>query len=199
MPSTPRRARSSSAPMTNRGSPQHMRRPPVGVRQASIGIRRTPSSNALGQVSQQPSPSMQRLNAPLTTLDEDHALGQVVSNSSKPVSSKVEPSRMRKVKSAIQMRIPFWGTPEKHTTEDANVDAYGNPRYNESAAYTSDMVDVLDTLGMLYTYACSTIQTDNIRSRGCYSHLPDQRPELAVHSQPSLAQSSTNLQPSPPP
>jgi hypothetical protein len=180
MPSTPRRARSSSAP--NRASPQHIRRPPVGVRQASIGIRRMPSSTALRQVSQQPNPSVQRLAAPLTTLDEDHALGQIESNSSKPVSSKVTPSRMRKVKSAIQMRIPFWGTPEKHTTDDANVDANGAPRYNESAAYTSDMVDVLDTLGMFYTYTCIATQADNIRPRGCYPHLSDQRPELAVHS-----------------
>lgn len=154
-PSAPRRARSSSSPL--RASPQqHQRRPHVGVRQASIGIRRMPSSNALRQVSQQPNPSGQRLSTPLPALDEEHALGQIDSNSSKPVSSKVEPSRLRKVKSAIQTRIPFWGTPEKHTTPDTNGAAGGAPQYHESADYTSDMVDVLDTLGMLTKHAGTT-------------------------------------------
>jgi hypothetical protein len=117
----------------------------VGVRQASIGIRRMPSSNTLRQVAQGPNPSAQRLSTPLPALDEEHALGQIPSNSSKPDSNKVEPSRLRKVKSALHTRIPFWGTPEKHATSDANGTT--PPQYDESADYTSDMVNVLDTIG----------------------------------------------------
>lgn len=159
--STPtRRARSSSAP--NKASPQqYQRRPPVGSRQASIGIRRMPSSNTLRQVAQQPNPSAQRLSTPLPALDEEHALGQAPSNSSKPESSsnKVEPSRLRKVRSAIQTRIPIWGTPEKQKPMAANgVAAHQD---EEPADYTSGMVDVLDTLGMCSPHFPSTATLAN--------------------------------------
>lgn len=146
--STPQRARSSSAPNRANASPQYQRRPPVGGRQASIGIRRMPSSNALRQVAQQPNPSSQRLSTPLPALDEDCALGEVPSNSSKPVSAQEPPSRLRKVKSAIQTRIPFWGDKESQTPDANATGAQQNGE--ESMDYTSDMVDVLDTLGMFY-------------------------------------------------
>lgn len=109
-----------------------------------------PSSTALRQVAQQPNPSAPRLNAPLPALDEEHALGQIHSNSSQPSSTEEEPpSRLRKVKSAVQTRIPFWGAKDTATTPDANASAqqqYGD----DSMDYTSDMVDVLDTLGMCH-------------------------------------------------
>jgi hypothetical protein len=101
-----------------------------------------PSSNALNQIAQQPNPSIQGLNAPLPALDEDCAL-----DTSKPETPKVEPSRLRKVKSAVQTRIPFWGNKDTQTTPDAGV-AAGQQNGEQSMDYTSDMVDVLDTLGM---------------------------------------------------
>jgi hypothetical protein len=183
--SFPRRARSVSAP--NRAAPQHQqqhpqRRPAVGVRQASIGIRRMPSSNALRQVAQQPNPSEQRLNTPLPALDEEHALGQIPSNSSKPSSTKEAPlSRLRKVKSAVQTRIPFWGNKDAPPTPDANGTP-GQQHGDDSMDYTSDMVDVLDTLGMCCNVTERPLQANTLRSRGCYPHLPHQCPELALHS-----------------
>ncbi|KAE8839071.1 hypothetical protein HRS9139_03454 [Pyrenophora teres f. teres] len=119
------RARSSSAP--NRGTvpQQYPRRPQVG-REASIGIRRMPASPALRQVSQQPNPSTQGLNT-LPVLDENHQLGSVdSSNGSDPTLTNPDQSRLRKARSAMQVRMPFWDDP--------------------SANYTSGMVDVLDTL-----------------------------------------------------
>jgi len=109
-----------------------------------------PSSNALRQVAQGPNPSAQRLST-LPALDEEHALGEVSSNSSKPESTKVEPTRLRKVKSAIQTRIPFWGSPEKQEIPDAS--GHATPQHEEPADYTSDMVDVLDTIGRVYSNA----------------------------------------------
>lgn len=104
-----------------------------------------PSSNALRQVAQQPNPSTQRLSAPLPALDEDCALGQIPSNSSKPASVQEPPGRLRKVKSAIQTRIPFWGNKEPQAADgSATTPQHGE----ESMDYTSGMVDVLDTLGM---------------------------------------------------
>ncbi|CAE7175847.1 hypothetical protein CFE70_005402 [Pyrenophora teres f. teres 0-1] len=139
------RARSSSAP--NRGTvpQQYPRRPQVG-REASIGIRRMPASPALRQVSQQPNPSTQGLNT-LPVLDENHQLGSVdSSNGSDPTLTNPDQSRLRKARSAMQVRMPFWGTKrdqEKTLPTTANAPA---PPDDPSANYTSGMVDVLDTL-----------------------------------------------------
>jgi hypothetical protein len=141
-----------------------------------------PSSNALRQVAQQPNPSAQRLSTPLPALDEEHALGQIPSNSSKPSSTKEEPpSRLRKVKSAVQTRIPFWGSKSTPTTPDGTTDTqtqFGD----DSMDYTSDMVDVLDTLGMYRNFVQTYDKANNIRPESGYTDLSYQRPELTVHS-----------------
>jgi hypothetical protein len=157
-----------------------------------------PSSTSLRQVAQQPNPSSQRLSAPLPALDEDHALGQVSTNTSKSDPPRVEPSRLRKVKSAVLTSIPFWGHKETQTQAQVNAGVAGQQNGNESMDYTSDMVDVLDTLGTFLIIQSIRLSTNNIRPRGCDPHFPDQRPKLALHSQPPLAQPSTNLQPPPP-
>ncbi len=138
------RARSSSAP--NRPQ-QYPRRPQAG-RQASIGIRRMPSSNALRQTAQQPTASTIRSGTPLPALDEEQELGQLSStNGSQSTLTNPEPekSRLRKVKSAIQTRIPFWGNKveEKSPTTSAHAAALQD---DMSSNYTSGMVDVLDTI-----------------------------------------------------
>jgi hypothetical protein len=141
-----------------------------------------PSSNALRQVAQQPNPSSQRLSAPLPALDEDHALGQVSSNTSKSDPPTVEPSRLRKVKSAVLTSIPFWGHKETPTQTPTHAGVAGQQDGTESMDYTSDMVDVLDTLGTCLVTRGIGIPANNIRPRGCDPHLPDQRPEFALHS-----------------
>jgi hypothetical protein len=103
-----------------------------------------PSSNTLRQAAQHANPSTQRLSTPLPALDEDHALEQVPSNSSHP---KGEPSRFTKIKSAVQTRVPFWGNKKQEQLSDNHV-APAQQSDNYSMDYTSDMVDVLDTIGM---------------------------------------------------
>jgi hypothetical protein len=176
--STPPRARDDCTPTT--GSPQQ-RRPGAGGRQASIGIRRMQSSNSLRQIAQQP--SIQRLNAPMPALDEDHALGPIPPEPTKPSSTKGELSGFAKFKS----KIPFWGNDKGKQKADSVNDIDGlQPGDDASMNYTSDMVDVLDTIGKGYFYQVVVRSANNSRSRGCYSYLPDQRPKLAIHSQPSL-------------
>lgn len=140
------RARSDSAP--TRGSSQP-RRPQIPAREASIGIRRGPSSTALHQVAQQPNSSTQRLNAPLPALDEDCALGQVPTHSSASSSGKVEHSRLRKVKSAVQSRVPFWSSSKEKEVIPSGEDAANQQSEGQSMDYTSGMVDVLDTVGRM--------------------------------------------------
>ena len=56
-------------------------------------------------------------------------------------------SRLGKFKSAIQAMIPFRGDPAAKTPKANAATAQDNEVY---MSYTSDMVDVLDTIGMLY-------------------------------------------------
>lgn len=79
---------------------------------------------------------------PLPALDEDCALGQVPTATSE--RSPTEPSRLRKVRSAFQERIPFWG---KKEPEQSPVPIAAAAPDNVMDNYTMDMVDVLDTIG----------------------------------------------------
>lgn len=156
-PLTPRRERSNSAPhrpaVRQHGSPEQQHspysRPSPVTRQASIGIRRMPSSVSLNQYAQATNPSSQRLSQHLDTLEEGRELGRPESNSSESTLTEPEPSRLRKVKSAIQTRVPFWNSPSAKEKEKSPepFDPSAQAPTDEGMNYTSDMVDVLDTLG----------------------------------------------------
>jgi hypothetical protein len=108
-----------------------------------------PSSVSLNQYAQATNPSSQRLSQPLDTLEEGRELGRTPSKDSESTLTQPEPSRLRKVKSAIQTRVPFWNSPstkeKENSPEPLNTSAQGP--VDEGMNYTSDMVDVLDTLG----------------------------------------------------
>ncbi|UPX19344.1 uncharacterized protein EKO05_0009611 [Ascochyta rabiei] len=154
-PLTPQRARSNSAPhrprSQQRGSPQQQHSPysrPSPGRQVSIGIRRMPSSVTLNQYAQATNPSSQRLSQPLDTLEEGRELGRTPSKSTDSTPTHPEPSRLRKVRSAIQTRVPFWNSPsskEKGKSPEP-FDLSGHGPADAGMDYTSDMVDVLDTI-----------------------------------------------------
>lgn len=58
---------------------------------------------------------------------------------------------MRKVKSAIQTKVPFWGSPSSKEKEKEKSPEPFDPAAQSPADggvdYTSGMVDVLDTIG----------------------------------------------------
>lgn len=85
----------------------------------------------------------------MPAVDEDCELGRVPSKSTDSTISHPGPEagRLRKVKSAIQTRIPFWGTKDKDKDKAAAAQEADLYRDDPSMNYTSDMVDVLDTLG----------------------------------------------------
>ena len=176
-PVTPQRQRSNSAPnrrlyqlgaspqqrnSPSHGSPQQgsplqtQRRPPVGVRQASIGIRRMPSSVALNQhAAATPNASTLRLSHPLQALEEGAETNFVPSNSSEStLSQPAQPSRLRKAKSAVQNRIPFWGSPAPKPSEKA-LEPQGTAvqQSDQHMDYSSSMVDVLDTIGKKHIHS----------------------------------------------
>ncbi|KAH6637590.1 hypothetical protein C7974DRAFT_307785 [Boeremia exigua] len=113
-----------------------------------IGIRRMPSSIALNQYAQAPNLSSQRLSQPLDTLEEGQELGRTASKSTDSTLTQPEPSRLRKVKSAIQTKVPFWSSPSSKEKEKSPVpfDPSAHGPADVGMDYTSDMVDVLDTL-----------------------------------------------------
>lgn len=112
-----------------------------------------PSSTSLNQYAQAANPSSQRLSQPLDTLQEGQELGRVPSKSSESTLNQPEPSRLRKVKSAIQTKVPFWGNSNNNNKEKEKSPEPFNPS-NQGPAdpgmdYTSGMVDVLDTVGRI--------------------------------------------------
>ncbi|KAJ5031286.1 hypothetical protein J3E72DRAFT_23447 [Bipolaris maydis] len=143
------RARSNSAP--NRGTPpfQQYPRRPQAARQTSIGIRRMPSSSPLRQTVQPPASSTPRAGTPLPALDEEQELGQLPSNSSQSTlthtNSAPEQTRLRRIKSAVQLRIPFWGKKDEEKAPAAGPSAT-TAQDDGATNYSSGMVDVLDTL-----------------------------------------------------
>lgn len=117
------------------------------MRQASIGIRRQPSSEAVRQHIQHPIESTNRLSTPLPALDENYALGDIRTNNgseSTLTNPEKDHSRLGKVKSVMQTRLPFWGHKDKGKINAATTHQNDEASMN----YTSDMVDVLDTIGI---------------------------------------------------
>lgn len=84
---------------------------------------------------------------PLPALDEEQELGHISSNGSKSTLTESEPSnsRLRKVKSAIQLRIPFWSKKDDEKPQRNSAHAAATEE-DASTNYSSGMVDVLDTL-----------------------------------------------------
>lgn len=105
-----------------------------------------PSTNALRQVAQHNNASTNRLSTPLPALDENHVLEPVQPQSTQAAAPQGEPSRLTKFKSAVQTRVPFWGGKKQEQLSDDHVPP-ALQADNYSVDYTSDMVDVLDTIG----------------------------------------------------
>jgi hypothetical protein len=84
-------------------------------------------------------------------LEEGRELRRTPSGSTESTLSQPEPSRLRKVKSAIQTKVPFWGSPgskEKEKSPEPFDPAAQGPA-DGGMDYTSGMVDVLDTIGKI--------------------------------------------------
>lgn len=155
-----------------------------------------PSSVSLNQYAQGTNPSAQRLSQPLDTLEEGRELGRTPSKASESTLTQPEPSRLRKVKSAIQTKVPFWNSPstkeKEKSPEPFNPPAQGP--VDEGMNYTSDMVDVLDTLGRIENLHIEAY-ANLLRSRGCDPDIFDEFAKLLVRAQPALLQQAPNLQP----
>lgn len=151
---------------------------------------------SLNQYAQATNPSSQRLSQPLDTLEEGHELGRTPSKASELSLTRPEPSRLRKVKSAIQTRVPFWhssSTKEKEKSSEPCNPLAQDP-VDEGMNYTSDMVDVLDTLGRTYI-AHAEAYANPPRSRGCHLDIFDELTELSVRAKPAFLQPTADLQP----
>lgn len=113
-----------------------------------------PSSVALRQVALNPNAStnaLQQSTTRLPALEEEVQLepvGTGSSDSTEADAPRAEPSRLRKVSSAISTRMPFWGNKNKEKDVEADKVPVGPSVPAEpSIQYSSNMVDVLDTVG----------------------------------------------------
>lgn len=142
---------------------------------------------SLNQYAQATNPSAQRLSRPLDTLEEGLELGRTASKASESTLAQPEPSRLRKVKSAIQTKVPFWNSPspkeKEKLPEPFNPPAQGP--IDDGMNYTSDMVDVLDTLGRTESLHAEA-HANLLRSRGCHPDIFDKLAKLLVCAKPAL-------------
>ncbi|KAF2466715.1 uncharacterized protein BDR25DRAFT_236136 [Lindgomyces ingoldianus] len=139
----------SSPPSSSRQSQTQPRRPSVGARQPSIGIRRMPSSQALRQAAAghnggsnlQLTQTCSRLPA----LEEECAQDDISSSSSDTSTTQGEqPSRLRRASFAL--RSKFGSKKEKQKDGEAGKVPETQAQADESREYASNMVDVLDTI-----------------------------------------------------
>jgi hypothetical protein len=129
---------------------------PSAIRQSSIGIRRMPSSGPLPPVALNPNAStnaLQQTSSRLPALEEEVQLEPVATKASSSTASstpRTEPSRLKKVSSAVQARLGFGKDKNKAKEQDveAGVDALPPGAPDQGWQYSSNMVDVLDTVGM---------------------------------------------------
>ncbi|KAJ4291128.1 hypothetical protein N0V90_010326 [Kalmusia sp. IMI 367209] len=136
------RARSNSAPQ---------RRPVPGLRQSSIGIRRVPSSGTLQQAYTTQNAStnaLQQTPTRLPALEEGVQLEPVAtgpSSSTESSSGQTEQNRLSRATSAVSTKLRFW-----RSNKGKDVEATGGQTSAMPAElpmnYTSNMVDVLDTV-----------------------------------------------------
>lgn len=141
------RSRSNSAPQ---------RRPGVGMRQSSIGIRRLPSADELraqrAYANQNSSThALQQTPTRLPALEEDVQLDPIntrSTTSNESNSPQTEHNRLSHATSAVSAKLGFWKSKkgkEKNTVDDDDLPPQGDRSWTN---YSSNMVDVLDTLGM---------------------------------------------------
>ncbi|KAF2252604.1 hypothetical protein BU26DRAFT_529623 [Trematosphaeria pertusa] len=188
---TPGRARSNSAP--NAPPPPAQRRPSAGVRQSSIGIRRVPSAGALRQVALSPNASTHQLSGStsrLPALEEECQLEPVSTGSTSTTESdtpRPEPSRLRKVSSAIQTRLPFWKGKEKD--EEGEKAPMPAAAAEPPMQYSSNMVDVLDTLDPEVQTLTSLTNIQNSLFVPNLGRFVNRRPTYNIQRPPSEVQS----------
>ncbi|KAF2641295.1 hypothetical protein P280DRAFT_517501 [Massarina eburnea CBS 473.64] len=196
------RARSSSAPdppPAQQQQQQRQQRPP-SFRQSSIGIRRMPAAQTLGQIAKNPNASTHALQqGRLPALEEEGQLQTTPTAGS--VSSTASPAslpplgRLRKSRSALPTRLSFWKA--KETSPEADLEkqppqepiGLAGPGMN----YTSNMVDVLDTLDPEVQTLTSLTNIQNSLFIPNLGRFVNRRPTYNIQRPPSEFQSLEDI------
>jgi hypothetical protein len=181
------RARSNSAPQ---------RRPVVGMRQSSIGIRRMPSAEEFhtqrAYASQNASTNaLQQSSSRLPALEEEVPLEHMNTGSTTSTESdgpRTEPNRLSRATSAVSAKLGFFkskkGKDKEKDTQDAPDFPPLAPGDRPWTNYSSNMVDVLDTLG-IPTSSPDLVSSvaNSYRPRSADPHVHHQHPELTFRAQ----------------
>ncbi|PVI07047.1 hypothetical protein DM02DRAFT_609423 [Periconia macrospinosa] len=191
------RARSSSAP----SEPSR----PSGIRQPSIGIKRMTSAQGLQQLSVNPSASTNALRQSTTrlpALDEESQLENVpttTSNRSEPLpAKKSQPGRLRKVSSALHSKLGFWRGKDPDAMADPEKSTLpSRPQQHQQTVvpfdpvlnYTSNMVDVLDTVDPEVQTLTSLTNIQNSLFVPNLGRFVNRRPTYNIQHPPSETQS----------
>lgn len=117
------------------------------MRQSSIGIRRIPSAGNLppGFTAQNASMNaLQQTPSRLPRLEEDVPLEPVATNLSSSSNSSAGQAGQNRL-SKVTTRMRFWKSDKGKETDATGGEA--SAPVDDYTAYTSNMVDVLDTVG----------------------------------------------------
>ncbi|KAL5375356.1 hypothetical protein DPSP01_011265 [Paraphaeosphaeria sporulosa] len=192
------RSRSNSAPQ---------RRPVVGMRQSSIGIRRMPSAGELQQayVAQNASTNaLSQVPSRLPALEEGVQLQPVNTASTASSESdgpRAEPNRLSKSISAVSAKLGFGKSKKgKDKAQDKEIelegargqtpDPYGDRQWTN---YSSSMVDVLDTIDPEVQTLTSLTNIQNSLFVPNLGRFVNRRPTYVMSRAPSERQSLEDI------
>ncbi|KAF2263489.1 hypothetical protein CC78DRAFT_533914 [Lojkania enalia] len=205
---TPGRRRSLSNPNPSRPGQTPGRRPSLGVRQPSIGIRRIPSSQSLRRVASNPDGApMQQTSSRLDVLDEHCALELAQTNQSStsstttPEQPQQQPGRLRRA--SVALRSKFGSRKQESEGTDAVPDkpamAPGQPDPYTTREYAPNMVDVLDTVDPEVQTLTSLTNVQNSLFVPNLGRFVNRRPTYVLRQAPSerasLEEINTILEP----
>ncbi|ORY15866.1 hypothetical protein BCR34DRAFT_154546 [Clohesyomyces aquaticus] len=187
------RSNSGSNPQAPPQAQNQLRRPFIGTRNPSIGIRRIPSSQALRQIasSQNGASNIQLAQTPsrLPALEEEYTPRDNASSNSSdsPESQKEQPSRLRRA--SIALRSKFGAKKEKQI--DGNDGAAPPMSFDpdQSRDYASTMVDVLDTIDPEVQTLTSLTNVQNSLFIPNLGRWVNRRPTYIIRQSPSEAAS----------
>ncbi|KAK3207446.1 hypothetical protein GRF29_103g1047171 [Pseudopithomyces chartarum] len=190
------RARSNSAPQ---------RRPVVGMRQSSIGIRRMPSAEEFhtqrAYASQNASTNaLQQSSSRLPALEEEVPLEHMNTGSTTSTESdgpRTEPNRLSRATSAVSAKLGFFkskkGKDREKDTQDAPDFPPLAPGDRPWTNYSSNMVDVLDTLDPEVQTLTSITNIQNSLFVPNLGRFVNRRPTYNLQRAPSERQSLEDI------
>ncbi|KAF2175637.1 hypothetical protein K469DRAFT_743271 [Zopfia rhizophila CBS 207.26] len=164
------------------------RRPSIGMRQPSIGIRRVPSSQGLRQSAgnaNRSNPQLTQTCSRLPALEEECAPDNVSSISSDSSTTQEKPGWLRRGSLTLQSKLGIKKDKGKETEKNAGTDGAATVQPDQLREYNASMVDVLDTLDPEVQTLTSLTNVQNSLFVPNLGRFVNRRPTYVLRQSPS--------------